>query len=212
MKTDKRKLPIERDPGRSVTFKGLACMFIILSLGLMLLGCDRPEAPREDSGKSGSSGAAASTASGKNGVEAPVEPSAGETTASFTLYFSDAGGLKLVGEVRALPDTTNVPAALVQALIDGPTAPNQPTLPTGTRLLGVAVEKGIAAVDLSQEFVDNHPGGSSAERVSVYSIVNTLTELPEIDQVTILVNGNSIETIGGHLDVSGPLARDGGLL
>ncbi len=209
MKTAIKKLPLQRDPGRSITFRGFACMLIVISLCFMLLGCDQPETARDDIGKERSSGA---TASAKNGTEDMVEPFTGETTASFTVYFSDAGGLKLVGEVRAVPDTTSVPAALVRALIDGPTAPNQPTLPAGTKLLGVVVENGTAAVDLSQEFVDNHPGGSSAERFSVYSIVNTLTELPEIDRVAILVNGNSIETIGGHLDMSGPFVRDGGLL
>jgi len=207
MDTAKRKLPLQRRSARPAAVMGIALMFIILSLGLVLLGCDRQEAAQEGAGKNGPAGTAASTASGKNEAEAPAEP-----PTSFKVYFSDTAGMKLVGEVRVLPDATRAPAALVQALIDGPTAPNQPTLPAGTRLLGVAVEKGTAAIDLSQEFVDNHPGGSSSERISVYSIVNTLTELPEIDQVTILVNGKSIETIGGHLDVSGPLVRDGGLL
>ncbi len=194
---------------RAGVFAGLRCLAVMVSLSLVLLGCDRQEAQDEaltSSSQTDVSSLATDT------VSSSIEPTVAVSPVATIVYFSDAAGLKLVGETRTLQSGEDLPAALVQALIDGPTAPNQPTLPPGTRLLGVTVEKGEAIVDLSQEFVDNHPGGSSSERLSVYSIVNTLAGLPEIDQVTIVVNGKNIEAIGGHLDLSGPLARDGSIL
>ena len=44
-------------------------------------------------------------------------------------------------------------------------------------------------LDLSKEFIDNHTGGQEQENKTVYSIVNTLTELNEVVSVKILING-----------------------
>ena len=39
------------------------------------------------------------------------------------------------------------------------------------------------------------------------SIVNTLTDFPEVKKVQILIDGASVETLSGHLDLSEPLPR-----
>jgi spore germination protein GerM len=44
--------------------------------------------------------------------------------------------------------------------------------------------------------------------MTVYSIVNTLTELPFVRAVTILVEGKPIGALTGHLDLEGPLRRN----
>ena len=41
----------------------------------------------------------------------------------------------------------------------------------------------------------------------VGSIVNTLTEFPEVQKVRILIDGAPVETLSGHMDLSEPLAR-----
>ena len=43
-------------------------------------------------------------------------------------------------------------------------------------------------IDLSEEFIDNHPGGLEEEKNTIYSIVNTLTELTEVNGVKILID------------------------
>ena len=47
----------------------------------------------------------------------------------------------------------------------------------------------IVYLDLSKEFVDNHVGGEKEESTTIYSIVNTLTELTEVNGVKILIDG-----------------------
>ena len=41
----------------------------------------------------------------------------------------------------------------------------------------------------------------------VGSIVNTLTEFPEVKKVQILIDGTHVETLSGHMDLSEPLVR-----
>lgn len=68
--------------------------------------------------------------------------------------------------------------------------------------------QGVAYVDFSQELVQNHPGGSSAEELTVYSLSNTLiANFPAIKMVRILVEGREIPSIAGHLDLTLPYGR-----
>jgi len=48
---------------------------------------------------------------------------------------------------------------------------------------------------LSKEFVENHIGGSTAELMTINSIVASLTELPGIDKVQFLIEGNVREVL-----------------
>jgi spore germination protein GerM len=81
-------------------------------------------------------------------------------------------------------------------------------IPKGTRLLNLSIKNNIAYVSFSKELKNNHPGGSIGEILTVYSIVNTITEFPDIKKVQILIDGAILETLVGHLDISEPLERD----
>jgi spore germination protein GerM len=63
-------------------------------------------------------------------------------------------------------------------------------------------------VDFSRELLTSHWGGSMGEIMTVYSVVNTLASLPGIEQVKFLVEGEEIETLTGHLDISEPVEPD----
>ena len=70
------------------------------------------------------------------------------------------------------------------------------------------VENGkVAKVNFSRELQKNFVGGSTGEEMLVGSVVNTLTEFPEIQKVQILVDGQEVETLSGHMDLSQPLPR-----
>jgi len=118
------------------------------------------------------------------------------------------------GKERMVPVTRRVPAAApataaLEELIAGevPAGCARP-LPAGVSLRGVTVADGIATADFSRELVSGFRGGSDSEGVTVYAIVNTLTSLPGVKKAQLLVEGEKVDTIGGHLDVSGPLSAD----
>ena len=92
-------------------------------------------------------------------------------------------------------------------LIKGPHSDLLSPLPPGTRVRQLYIDgQGIAYVDFSPELRDNHPGGSKAELLSVYSIVDTLAyNFEQIKRVKILINGSEVETLTGHLDLRKPL-------
>lgn len=87
-------------------------------------------------------------------------------------------------------------------LIKGPNTDLAPTIPPDTKLRSIYVDKdNVGYIDFSSELVQNHPGGSWAEVITIYSIVNTIIKnFPQIYKVRLLINGEEIETLHGHLD------------
>ncbi len=131
-----------------------------------------------------------------------------QETMDVVLYFSDLSGQNLVASQRTIPKETGIARRTIQELIKGPGPSSEllPTIPQGTSLLDINVRPdGLCIVDFSEELVKNHRGGSTAENLTVYSIVNTLTQFPTVDRVQLLVEGRYIDTIAGHLQVSEPL-------
>lgn len=143
------------------------------------------------------------------------EPAQPSSPLNATIYFARIidGKLRLVAVRRDLPPGLGVARASLSELIEGqvPAGCERP-LPLGTKLLGVTVADGLATVDLGQQLVSGFRGGSDNEGVVVFSVVNTLTSLPTVERVQILVEGKPVSTIGGHLDTSAPLRYDGELV
>jgi hypothetical protein len=66
--------------------------------------------------------------------------------------------------------------------------------------------RGDAFVDLGAQAVTGHPGGSTTELLTIYSIVNTVTaNLPSARRVQILIDGKEVDTLAGHVDLRRPL-------
>lgn len=83
------------------------------------------------------------------------------------------------------------------------------TIPRGVSLRELFItSQGVAYLDLSQELVSNHPGGSSAEELTVFSLSQTLVaNFPAVKTVKIIVEGREIQTLAGHLDLTIPYGR-----
>ena len=129
------------------------------------------------------------------------------------LYFGSVGGGHLQAEERRIEaiDPISAAEAMVAALLQGPeTSELISPIPKGTRLLHLFVtEDGTAYVDCSSELSASHPGGVTSERLTLYSIVNTLgLNLEEIERVQILIEGKAQATLAGHLDIRHPKAAD----
>lgn len=126
-------------------------------------------------------------------------------TEEVKLYFSGPQAQYLVPEQRQV-SVNNLAYNVVKELVKGPNQESLGvTIPPQTKLLKVEVEDKLAKVNFSKELVDNHWGGSTGEMMTVYSIVNTLTSLSNIEQVKILVSGNELQTLAGHLELRDPL-------
>jgi hypothetical protein len=66
--------------------------------------------------------------------------------------------------------------------------------------------RGIAKVNFDKALSKDHPGGSSAEIMTVYSIVNSLPlNFPQIKGDQILIEGRG-ESITGHLVLDRPIS------
>jgi germination protein M len=129
----------------------------------------------------------------------------------IVLYFSDESAQYLIPEYRKIGKTSEIAKQAIIELIKGPTNNNlYPTVPPTTRVNALYISDGIAYIDFSSEIRSDHPGGSTGELLTIYSIVLTLTSFPEINKVQILIDGNSEETLMGHVDISIPLERDEG--
>ncbi|NLB73032.1 MAG: N-acetylmuramoyl-L-alanine amidase [Firmicutes bacterium] len=132
------------------------------------------------------------------------------------LYFAGPTNFDddLMPEVREIPglgaeSNPDLRASrVVQELIKGPARGSVlcPTLPRGTSLKSVKIVDNVAYVDFSKEITENHWGGSRAEELTVYSIVNTLTDVPGIKEVQILIEGLVSSTIAGHIILDKPLS------
>lgn len=85
-------------------------------------------------------------------------------------------------------------------------------IPIGTKVLGLRIDdKGTAYADFSKELAKKGQG-SYGEMMLCYAITNTLTEFPQIKRVQILIEGQKVTTISGHMDVEDPLERNDSLL
>lgn len=110
--------------------------------------------------------------------------------AEITLYFSDSNGEKLVPETREVFYNINVPleTVVLDELLLGPkTQGLLRTLPSGTKLITTSMVDGICYINLSRDFLE--PMAGQKETLAIYSIVNSLTELKEVQKVQISVEG-----------------------
>jgi len=124
---------------------------------------------------------------------------------SVVLYFGDAQGGHLVAEEREIPDCKEEIDCIrgtIQALLDGPLKGEIPIFPKRVTLKGVREGGGVAVVDFSRELLTDHPGGSVSELMTVYGLVNTIAEnFPFVRGVRIVVEGQDVETLKGHIDL-----------
>lgn len=130
-----------------------------------------------------------------------------------TLFYTAEDGLSLEALDANVPyGATNVEQArqLLLAQLQPPPAPYAQAIAEGTTIRQIFItDTGDAFVDLSQEAVANHHGGSLDELFAVYAIVNTLTvNLPAVKHVQILIDGQEVDTLAGHVDLRHPLGRN----
>jgi len=140
-----------------------------------------------------------------------IDPSVSATTTEYAilkLYFSNADATDLIVEDRVVEVNANQPRerTILEQLIAGPKEKgNYATIPAETKIMDVTTTSdGVCYVNLSQEFVAKHNGGTTGELLTIYSIVNSLSELDNVNKVQFLIEGEKVEAFKGHIDFSTP--------
>ena len=129
------------------------------------------------------------------------------------LYFSAPQENYLLAEEREIIISLNPNREveeILEELIKGPRDISlSSTLPSSTRVRDVWVEKNCIYVDFTSSLTEAHPGGSSGELLTVYSIVNTLLDnFPSCSYVQILIQDKPAETLAGHVNITEPLSKN----
>ena len=111
------------------------------------------------------------------------------------LYFLDSNGTELVPEYRYVPLESiknDMYKTIVEELIKGSNNSDYISpIPKNTKINSIKCEGNKVILDLSSEY--SQDGEKSEEQLGkVYSIVNSLTEIKEIEEVEIQVDGEKI--------------------
>ncbi len=110
-----------------------------------------------------------------------------------TLYFLNIETGELMPEARKLDAKELVKEPykiLIELLMQGPKNEKMIKLiPNGTRLNGIEIKNDCLYIDFSNEMINEQKLGKEQEELIIKSIVNTVTELKEINSVRILIDG-----------------------
>ena len=117
-----------------------------------------------------------------------------EDNVTISLYFPNDKYESLYLEKRSVDvqQTLSLEKAIVSELIKGPSDKDLvPSIPEGTKLLGIETKDGICYVNFSSEFCTKTSTGSYGTTFTLYSVVNSLCSLESVSSVQILVNGET---------------------
>ncbi len=142
-------------------------------------------------------------------VDAGREAASPYERTELVLYFSNRDGTALSAERQNVvyPSDVAIEKIIVEHLIQGPTDDSlRPTLSPDRSVKSVSVKEGICYVDLTEPLIDT--SGAVNEEVSLYSIVNSLTEITSINRVQISIDGEIGRTFRGAIELGEPFERN----
>ena len=119
---------------------------------------------------------------------------------NIVLYFADKDGKNLVKEVRTIKitDTRPVESYIISELIKGPVNKDlTATLTSDTELISAETTNGTCHVTF-KNFIDKNLSDPNSDKsaLAVYSVVNSLTSLNNVESVRFLFEGKTAEMVG----------------
>lgn len=115
--------------------------------------------------------------------------------AILRLYFANAAGDKLIAINRSIIYNSNISLEklVVEQLISGPISEESfQTINPDTKLISTTVKDGVCYVNFDSAFLTQNLNVTTD--VTIYSIVNSLIELSNINKVQIMVDGENTLT------------------
>jgi hypothetical protein len=137
----------------------------------------------------------------------PINP--GEPRVKAKLFWASGNGDgALVDSTVELPlssDPVLRAKQVLNTLLAGPVDAELRTLPPDAVLLAFYVlPNGTAIADFSEALATATPSGIQSEQLAVDSITRTLeANVPGVQRLKILIHGQEVETLAGHLDLAG---------
>lgn len=139
----------------------------------------------------------------------PIAINPGDPRVKAKLFWaSDALDSTLAPAVVELP-LSNDPVLrskqVLNTLLAGPVDAELRTLPPDAVLLAFyLLPDGTGVADFSEALATSIPSGIASEQLAVDSIARTLeANVAQVQRVKILIHGQEVETLAGHLDLTG---------
>ena len=129
--------------------------------------------------------------------------------AELTLFYPVADGSGIYREVHDVHYNENVPLAQVvlRQLSKSPERSDaRSAIPSNVKVLSVNTSEGVCYVDLDQSLFSNETVGY--QKMTIYSIVNSLCQLDQINRVQILIGSGDSASILESDDLSNTYAAD----
>jgi hypothetical protein len=139
----------------------------------------------------------------------PIVINPGDPRVKTKLFWaSDVNDSTLVPVTVELP-LSNEPVLrskqVLSTLLAGPVDAELRTLPPDAVLLAFyLLPDGTGIADFSEALATSIPSGIASEQLAVDSIARTLeADVPQVQRLKILIHGQEVETLAGHLDLTG---------
>lgn len=133
-----------------------------------------------------------------------------QSRSEFTVYYTDRQRRYLLAEEISvnLATENDLVRHLVEAMMTPPENSSLlSALPSGTELLDYSINDGLCTLNFSLDFERSGWARCEAQRLTLLSIVNTLTQLEGIQQVEFCTEGDLLVQYR-HLTISAPFVRD----
>ena len=137
----------------------------------------------------------------------PVNP--GEPRVKTKLFWASGNGDGALMDSTVELPLSNDPVLrakqVLNTLLAGPVDADLRTLPPDAVLLAFYIlPNGTAIADFSEALATATPSGIQSEQLAVDSITRTLeANVPRVQRLKILIHGQEMETLAGHLDLTG---------
>jgi spore germination protein GerM len=183
-------------PSRNVIIVLAVAAGALVALGVVAFVLSRDNGD-EQVDTASSSASTTATAAGSSSSSSSTSVAAGDEV-PVRVYFARDEGVATAGRDVVAPA---VARGAINGLLDGPEAAEtaigmDTEVPEDTELLGLDVEDGEATIDLTSDFASG--GGSLSMQLRVAQVVFTLTQFDSIDTVTVHLDGEAVDGIGGE--------------
>lgn len=162
---------------------------LIIMISILLIGCQSYSVVEKD-----------------NNNYPPINPYPKASETRITLYFPNVNEKFLSREERVVNvDNENIVNVVVRELLKG-TKQNylKSFIPNGTELSSIARRNNIVYINLTNNITD-HNYDEKKEALLLYSIVNSLAALDDIEKVQIYIQGEKRDVFGKYYYISEPL-------